>query len=341
MKCCGACVGDRWFSTNVISVLSSETGQCPICQTQEVSLVEANALRDRFESLLGIYQSSTVGVTILELLRKDWCVLDNQNISDDVAAELLGCILGDNERLSKLYVPAPDFDMPHMDTWDSLREELKHMNRFFPKTQFDLERLKNLLELLSASSEKFSDTWFRARIEKGHQAFPLIQMGAPPRRMASSGRANPVGIPYLYLASNETTALAEVRPHPGDSMCIARFGVPSDAIFIDLRNPRKTVSPFLLDDEEQIGMLRRDIGFLEGLARELRAPVLPVDAAIDYIPSQYLCELIKDCGFDGVLYGSSVGRGINLALFDPDRAVASNLAEFSITSVDVVYAVKE
>ncbi|WP_247282117.1 MULTISPECIES: RES domain-containing protein [unclassified Bradyrhizobium] len=37
-------------------------------------------------------------------------------------------------------------------------------------------------------------------------------MGAPPRRLAAHGRANPPGIPYFYLGSLPETALAEGSP---------------------------------------------------------------------------------------------------------------------------------
>lgn len=38
-------------------------------------------------------------------------------------------------------------------------------------------------------------------------------------------------------------------------------------------------------------------------------PVVPQAAAIDYTPSQYLCEFIKKCGYNGVVYLSSVIEG--------------------------------
>jgi hypothetical protein len=82
--------------------------------------------------------------------------------------------------------------------------------------------------------------------------------------------------------------------------------------------------------------LRADIAFLERLGEELTRPVLPRGAAIDYVPSQYLCEFIKKSGYDGVVYRSSVSAGINLALFDPSRAVPGVVATYSVDSVTVV-----
>ena len=103
----------------------------------------------------------------------------------------------------------------------------------------------------------------------------------------------------------------------------------------DLRNPRKLVSPFILEDASDIGQLRADLPFLERLGEELTRPVLPSGAAIDYIPSQYLCEFIKKCGFDGVVYRSSVSDGINFALFEPEKATGGAVALYNVAKVTV------
>jgi hypothetical protein len=160
-------------------------------------------------------------------------------------------------------------------------------------------------------------------------------MGAPPRRAVGHGRANPAGIPYLYLGSTPETALSETRPHTGEKASVAEFTIPANLTLLDLRNPRELVSPFEIGDEDQIGMLRSDIDFLERLGQELTRPILPQGALIDYVPSQYLCEFIKKCGYAGVIYRSSVSEGINLALFDPAQAKAIRTRPFIIQQVFV------
>lgn len=158
---------------------------------------------------------------------------------------------------------------------------------------------------------------------------------APPIGKSSHGRANPAGIPYLYLASDQNTAVSEVRPHTGEVACVAAFEVADALEIVDLRNPRGTASPFLLEDEQQVGLLRRSMDFLALLGEELTRPVLPSAAHIDYLPSQYLCEFVKHCNFDGVLYRSSVGTGFNLALFDPARARVGEVLQYRVDRVSV------
>ncbi len=51
----------------------------------------------------------------------------------------------------------------------------------------------------------------------------LEQLGAPPAQLAGHGRLNPRGIPYLYLASDELTAISEVRPWKDAELTLAEF----------------------------------------------------------------------------------------------------------------------
>jgi hypothetical protein len=107
---------------------------------------------------------------------------------------------------------------------------------------------------------------------------------------------------------------------------------------VDLRSPKKIVSPFLLVDAEDIGRMRSDLPFLERLGDELTRPVVPQSAAVDYTPSQYLCEFIKKCGYNGVVYRSSVSDGMNLALFDPALAVSGTVTQYRIARVSVDFS---
>jgi hypothetical protein len=160
-------------------------------------------------------------------------------------------------------------------------------------------------------------------------------MGAPTAELAAHGRANPAGIPYLYAASDPGTAISELRPHTGEVACVGRLGLTRPVRLADLRNPRKTISPFAVQDSAKVAELREDLPFLVRLGEELARPVRPKAAHLDYLPSQYLCEFVKGQGFDGVMYRSSVGAGMNLALFDPAIAHVDSVEHYSVSRVSV------
>lgn len=338
MNCCAECFGDRHLKRNIIPNRSQEIGECSYCQSKNVALLPPAQLTEYFELLIGAYQADAGGKVLVTLFREDWAMFEHGKMDDAHAKELLADILDDGEIVRQTFSPVNEVKADRLSQWNALRDELMYRNRFFPETDLELERLRSLLSSLKLDSDEVPSIWYRARIQAGDGPFHISQMGAPPNRTASYGRANPVGIPYLYLASTTHTAISELRPHTGEIVCVADFETPNDLEVVDMRHPRRMVSPFILPDADEIGKMRNDLPFLEQLGEELTRPVIPQSAAIDYTPSQYLCEFIKKCGYDGVVYRSSVSDGINLALFDPSRAKPGAVSQHRVTSVTVVTA---
>lgn len=333
-KCCPECFGDRGLRNDIIPSISQLIGDCSFCGSENVNLVKPSDLTDVFEMLIGIYEPSDDGKPLAQWMKEDWQLFSHPRMSGGRVNDLLAEILNDGKVISRNFMPSARYRSDGMAQWSALRDELLHKNRYFLDGVLDTERLRELLDHLPA--DDMPETWYRARIITGERPYSLDEMGAPPKRLATSGRANPAGIPYLYLGSHPKTAASEIRPHTGEIACVATFRLPRPLTAVDLRNPRKLVSPFLLADATAVGQLRADIPFLERLGEELTRPVLPRSAAIDYIPSQYLCELIKKSGYDGVAYRSSVSSGINLALFDPEKAEAESVSSYKINRVHVV-----
>lgn len=333
MLCCAECFGDGHLRIDVFPALAQDIGACTHCGTPNQHLLPVHVLRERFELLTSIYVEQEGGKLLVDWLKSDWAMFPL--ISTAHAKELLAEILDDGDIVRRLFVPFDKKSSEALERWSELRDELMHSNRYFPKTNINLSRLQRLFGFLLVNKHDLPRTWFRARIQGSTTPYLEEDMLAPPKHLASHGRANPAGIPYLYLASTMLTAVSEIRPHTGELACVAELEIPDNLTIADLRHPRITVSPFILSDEDEISLLRGDIEFLEKLGEELTRPVLPRSAAFDYIPSQYLCEYIKVSGFDGVMYRSSVGDGINIALFDPAIARIVSISTEKVEKVTV------
>jgi len=332
-RCCHNCFDDRGLRKNIIPTLSPKHGTCDFCGSADVDLVEPRQLADVFELLVSVYEADPDGKPLVEWMKDDWQLFSHPRMDAAHAKELLGEILDNGDIVRRAFAPSSVYKSEALVRWETLRDELMYKNRYFPDEALDTDRLEQLLVHLPA--DEMPSAWHRARILTQDEPYKIHEMGAPPKRLAKPGRANPPGIPYVYLSSDPETAVAELRPHTGEIACVADFGVSPPLIAVDLRNPRKLVSPFILKDATSIGQLRADIPFLERLGEELTRPVQPSGAAIDYIPSQYLCEFIKKCDYDGVVYRSSVSNGINLALFDPVKATAKTVALYKVRDVIV------
>jgi hypothetical protein len=290
--------------------------------------------------VLSIYTPDTTGKLLADWMKEDWGLFRHDGMDSAHAKELLAEILDDGEIVRQQFLPIALSTSDTLDQWEKFRSELMYENRFFPQVSLKLERLKEHLSYLRLDEGELVPGWHRARIQEADAPFTPDQMGAPSKNRASHGRANPAGIPYLYLASTPVTAISELRPHTGEIACVVEVTIPAGLKIVDLRHPRGTVSPFASIDETAVALLRGDIEFLERLAEELTRPVLPQTAAIAYLPTQYLCEFVKKCGFDGVIYRSSVGDGVNLALFNPSMATFGMVTQHRVSRVSVEVAAK-
>lgn len=333
MRCCAQCFGDH-FLQKLISDRSAGTGTCDFCESAGVALVAPDELANSFASVLAVYEPDEAGQLLVERLKTDWLLFEHAKLDVPRAKALLAEIMDDGEIVRRPFSFSKSYLRDGLQSrWERLRDELMFNNRYFPQADIDHHRLETLLELLEAMD--FPGVWYRARIQPDDHMFPIEKMSAPPRGQPSHGRANPAGIPYLYLGSTEQTAVSEIRPHTGELVTLGEFHLVGDLRLLDLRNPRKLISPFAMGDEDLIAGLYADIPFIERLGLELTRPVVPQRAAIDYVPSQYLCEFIKKIGYDGVIYRSSVGDGMNLALFAPDRAQGQSVTRRSVARVRV------
>lgn len=338
MKCCSNCFGDPHLRKQVVPTLADGAlGKCSYCGSEQVQLVAPSALKDFFAPVLAIYDREPNGSLLVELLKTDWGLFDNGRLSIQEARSLLNDVIEDGQVGLERFVISPRYSYEGLHVrWDQLRDELIGRNRYFPDAVLEPDELERLLSLLGPA--EVSRTWFRARIQHDAEVFAVDKMGAPPKHLVSHGRANPAGIPYLYVGSTEATAVAEIRPHTGETVCVAEFLLDEGLQLIDLRDPRRLISPFVYAVEDQIAEIRSNVPLLERLGQELTKPVVPHRAAIDYVPSQYLCEFIKKTRWDGVIYSSSVSDGFNLALFDPVRATAQAVSQRHVARVDVTLA---
>jgi hypothetical protein len=215
--------------------------------------------------------------------------------------------------------------------WQDFKNELKHTNRYFPTKAPSHNHLRWLFDNLVL--HQIPQCLYRARINEDENPIEITSMGKPPSKISTAGRANPIGIPYLYTASNISTSIAEIRPHKGDCVTVAKFNILEPLKLADLRNPRQSISPFAFKDENELNQIFADLDYLCHLGVELSKPILPRDAHLEYLSSQYLCELIKHCGFDGVVYKSSVGDGDNFTIFYDEKLEASEIECININNV--------
>lgn len=318
-SCCAECFND----IEIIEFIGNkhQNGRCDHCRKENAFIIDPIKLSRFFEPFLGLVQEEDNGQILSEILND---LFEIFNVQVRMPHLLISQIL-DADYTTKKYTLKDNFQ-EHINEWEKFKEELKHRNRFFPKNSiysslFDVRGNNTdndffqIIEQLKVIYEEGED-FFRARINE--EPLTKDKMGMPPKEVATAGRANPVGISYLYLANTKDTCIAEVRPNNTSTIYISVFLSKRKLSIIDLTEPRKKLSICAFDEERYktvIGIIK----LLETLSKELSKPVRPESSSIDYIPTQFLCEFLKSfSSCDGIAFESSFGKGKNFVFFDDE-----------------------
>jgi hypothetical protein len=159
-------------------------------------------------------------------------------------------------------------------------------------------------------------------------------MGSPPDKSTSAGRANPQGIPYLYLSKSLETTLYEIRATFLDNISIGVFRVIDDT-YLKLVDFTSRQSPF-----NSMGNI---LNFTKGrlirnaISRELSKPLRRYDSELEYIPTQFICEFIRYItGADGLQFYSSLDEtGVNIVLFNQEKINCIDVELHQINKVEI------
>jgi hypothetical protein len=151
---------------------------------------------------------------------------------------------------------------------------------------------------------------------------------------AYEGRANAKGIPCLYLATHENTAIAESRPWVGALVSVAQLRTARELRVLNCTTDDHKRKIYFQEPSPQ----ERQRAIWQEIDRAFAEPVSRTDDVATYAPTQILAELFRQQGLDGVAYRSALGPGHNLALFDLASADVSNCALMRVDRVSLEYS---
>ncbi len=150
------------------------------------------------------------------------------------------------------------------------------------------------------------------------------------------GRANPRGIPALYVATTRDTALAEVRPWIGALISVAQLETERELNVIDCSKYHAAENFLNIFDDHTRS---REDGIWMAIDRAFATPVSKEEEAKDYIPTQILAELFKADGYDGVVYKSLLSDdGFNVTLFNLGHAKVVNCSLFKLATIQFEFS---
>lgn len=345
MKVCDGCFNDKEIKS-FIEVTSTTIGKCDCCG-KEANLINLSELQEFFSNFFSIFKyNESTGKALIDVIQEDWDIFssnDNGDIIlndfDNIIVDLtiqLGLVHSDFLPNSKTKVSYIDEIQESVDYWEELKSDLKHKRRFLTNLgnleDYGWDAAFNVFSTIDSNT-----TLYRSRINQDDsiQPYPIEQMSSPPETKSSAGRANPQGIPYLYLSRNLKTTLYESRATFLDYVSVGEFKFEDDYSF-ELVDFTKEESPF--NNTDDVIKFAKNKFIRKVVSRDLSKPLRRYDSDLEYIPTQFICEYIRFFANPaiGIQFSSSLDKdGVNIVLFDDSKIKCINVSVHQISKIDI------
>ena len=340
MNICESCFVDKELKGFINS--EGELGVCGFCRSKNHKIIALEELLDFFQELLNCFEMKNNGQSLASLINGQWDLFSNNRVAIDVLNSVINQLntVFNNAEVQVDYSPEIQNNVTY---WDKLKEQLKWERRYLSDTDYLINELAwdSFFESQFVINE--DDFLYRGRLHQNtdDECFNVNSMSCPPKEVSTAGRANPLGIPYLYLSDNKDTVLYEIRATYLDDVTVAKFSIKPDL------NKKVLISDFTeIPTLYHPGEVEKRIKarlFKECISRDLSQPVRRYDSELDYIPTQFICEFIRlYTNVDGIKFRSSLhNTGINYVIFDESIMTCTEVNKVQVSKVEISHRLIE
>lgn len=329
---CKDCFSDKELK-GFISI-QSNVGDCDFCNSKAIEIIDIGELLDFFKELLDNFKLNDGGLSLKNTIQGHWSFF----ASHESATKILNHVIS----LLDVEITSADEQIDFIDDiyenvnyWDKLKSQLIWERRYLTDINYLIEDLGwdgffGSQILLTADTKLY-----RARLHNvsTDQPFQLSEMYCPPKGISLAGRANPSGIPFLYLSDNESTILYEIRASYLDEVSVGTFilkgDITDDITISDFTETPTIFHPSRVTDRIKSTLLKQKI------SKDLSKPMRRYDSELDYIPTQFICEFIKVyTGVHGIKFRSSLHTiGNNIVIFDQNILECTKVEKVKVKKV--------
>lgn len=269
--------------------------------------------------------------TIVDIIQDEWHLFKDK----DIAKVLLIDVIATNNPGYSIadFVNYTDEIRNRVAVWDRLKTSVKENSRFFT----NMDEFAQYDYLTAGKSLHVDQKLYRSRITPiGQKKIKCDKMGCPPKELATAGRANPIGIPYLYLSDSAKTTYFEVHAVYLDKLSVGTFEIQRELKLVDFIYD---VNLFLAYNDGTASLKETVIKkkIIDAISEDLSKPLRRYDSELEYVPTQLICEYCKRIvGADGISFESSLHKGgRNYVLFDDSAAKCIRVDSHEITKIDI------
>lgn len=331
---CESCFTDKELRGFILS--QGNLGNCDCCESKDIEIISIQELLDFFKELYDNFQISQKGKSLISLIQGNWNLFSDLDCAHKILNYTLNKI-GSPINSSEELVDFSEEIFENINYWYKLKEQLKWERRYFTNINYLTDDLGWDSFFESKVLIKDENIFYRARLHENanENIFDGSQMFCPPKEISSAGRANPIGIPYLYLSDNEETILYEIRASYLDEISVATFTknkeIEDEIIISDFTETPTLYHPNGVNKRIKSTLLKQII------SRDLSKPMRRYDSELDYISTQFICEFIKIfTNVQGIKFRSSLHNiDNNLVLFNQNIMKCTSVRKVQISKMNI------
>lgn len=336
--CCSNCFNpkrDRFHAfIREFGFASDET--CPYCKSDSGKKIDTDKLGIFIKMGIDRAYDDTKEegenhLSLFDILNDRVILFEWENHREHDLTKKLFENIGDvDKKTYRLKLESEGDDEEQYRIWRNFEHDCKYYNRFFDLTprgegkanrRTDMLRklyetcLKNLKEEIEPGTELYRARVIDSKFKRGRDYdLDEASIGPADKTNSQSGRMNPEGISYFYVAEDEATALKEGRLRANERVLIGRFKTIKELTVIDWTKANiyeNAVDIFSPKYNPEMAVYQ---DFLRRFAIEVGKPN-ETEKTIEYVATQLVAEYVRGYGFDGIKYDSSVGNGFDVVFF--------------------------
>ena len=313
MRVCAKCFNDYAIRSYI-----ENNGTDGICEITggHTKVIDTVDLSDSFDSLIASFTEIQSGRPFYAVLQDDWKIFN-----EEYGQQVFATLLKERDIDSPINIPVEYSDDIKLaiNDWSSLKANLINNYRYLSIMDMNNHIFYDEAFAVHASTIKAGTILFRSRINENGSEVPIHKgfMSAPSKAFAAAGRANPQGIPFLYLSNNVETTFYETRAVFLDNISTGEFRAVKEIKLVDFTKHGSPFDSIYSESGVQNGIISEFI--TKEISSDLSRPMRRHDSVIDYVPTQFICEYIRyTTEAEGIAFKSSLSpNGINYVIFNP------------------------
>ena len=331
MNVCADCFSDEELRSEINSNAKTN-GKCDVCG-KEGKIMDFSEFHGFFNALLSLFiVTGNSDKTVADIIQDEWNLFKDKKVAKILLSDVIAAGNGCNFTVNS-FVNYSDEILGRVAVWERLKTNVKENSRFFT----NMDEFAQYNYLTAGRSLRTGQKLYRSRITPaGQKIIKRDKMGCPPKELATAGRANPLGIPYLYLSDYAKTTYFEVRAVYLDKLSVGTFEIKRELKLIDFVYD---VNLFLSYNDSTSSLkeiiIKKKV--IEAISSDMSKPLRRYDSEIEYVPTQLICEFCRRVvGSDGITFESSLHKGgRNYVLFDDSSAKCIKVESHEITRIDI------